>query len=158
MQKVIMIFVVVFAITYLGLHYVNSQTKPPVVVPPSPPTIVENTQPVVNEPELPAKPSTYAEALAIAKKFDKKVLLMFSSVSCGPCQHMKNTTLKNGDIQKILEEKYVFFLMEDDNENIFRKYMIFATPAYRIITADEKMVRKSIGYMDVNKFKNFLID
>lgn len=159
MKKVVTIFLMVFVITYLGLHYMNTQVKPPVIIPPTSDAIVENTKPIVNpEPELPKKPSTYAEALAIAKKFDKKVLLMFSSESCSPCQHMKNTTLKNEDIQKILEEKYVFFLMEDDNNNVFRKYMIFATPSYRIITPDESVLKRNAGYMSVNSFKKFLAD
>ncbi len=148
---IIAVFFVVFSISLWKIGFFSkflTQNNP------STPS-EEVVKPEIKEEIANFVPKNYQDAIAMAKKLDKKVLLMLSSESCEPCHRMINTTLKDNEIKKIIDEQYILFIVEDDAE-LQRKFMALATPAYRVITSDGRVVKKGIGFMDVRKFKSFL--
>jgi len=123
------------------------------------PNYEENEQkPEEIQEELPDKPTSYAEALKIAKAKEKKVLLFFSAGWCRYCEEMKKTTLKNEEVQSAIE-KYVYYVVNTDVErDLANKYGVSGIPAFRIITDSEKVEKKASGYMKVKTFLKWLED
>jgi len=118
-----------------------------------------NTEEIVEEPQeepLPDEPTSYKEALKIAKAKDKNILLYFSADWCKYCKEMKKTTLQDESVKNAIEN-YVFYIVDTDEEgDIARQYGVSGIPAYRIITDTEEVKKKSAGYMSVKTFLNWL--
>ena len=98
-------------------------------------------------------PETYEEALQIAKKENKKILLYFTASWCPPCQKMKRETLKNEEVKKALSKFVVFYAEESD---LSSKFGVRAIPTFKIINPEEKVEKTATGFMDVSKFLSFL--
>ena len=57
---------------------------------------------------------SYEEALEIAKKQNKRVLMFMYSEYCPWCEKMKKTTLKNEKVKQYINSKYIFLKMDTD--------------------------------------------
>ena len=87
-----------------------------------------------------------AEALALAKKGNKRVLLQFGANWCGWCHKLHELFATDADIKAKLKSDYVVVLVdvnEDHNSEVDKKYgnpMRFGLPAIVILDAEGKQL------------------
>ena len=116
----------------------------------------EEKEEEIQEEEIAEEPTSYEEALKIAKAKKKKVLLFFTADWCRYCQEMKKTTLKNEDVQAAIK-RYVYYVVDTDYEReLATKYSVSGIPAFRIVTDSEEVKKKASGYMSVKTFLKWL--
>ena len=87
-----------------------------------------------------------AEALALAKKEDKRVLLQFGANWCGWCHKLHELFASNPAIRDQLKSGYVVVLIdvnEDHNASVNKQYdnpMRFGLPSIVILDAEGKLL------------------
>ena len=109
------------------------------------------------EEALPAVPTSYEQALLIAKKQKKDVLLFFSADWCKYCKEMKRDTLTDSGVKSTMD-KFVFYVVDADKEKaLSRKFGVKEIPVYIILDAEtEKAKRTGQGYKNANSFDRWL--
>jgi len=98
---------------------------------------------------------TYAEALAKAKKENKKVLIDFYATWCPPCKKMSAEVFPNEKVVKELDAKYVFMSLDvekGEGATMAKKYGIRSIPTFYIMDKDGKIVKNFVGYNNPDKF------
>ena len=118
---------------------------------------VEPQDPKV-EPQAPINkdPQSYEEALKMAKEQDKTVFLFFSTESCGWCVKMKQNTLSDDDVKKILSDYIIYYADASKEVELRRKYDVSGVPNYFIIDKNEKIIKEGIGYKGEESFKKWI--
>jgi len=119
--------------------------QPPIVQPP-----IEN---------IPIQITSYEQALAEAKRTDKKVLVVFGAKWCGWCTKLKSQTLSNDKVIKTVAEAGIIeiYVDTDNRKDIARKYSVRGIPAYVLIDKDENTLRDGSGYKDPEDFINWVM-
>lgn len=123
----------------------NNNPNPPIVTPP------DNTPP--------AAITTYEEALAEAKRSDKKILVVFGAEWCGWCKKLKSQTLDSQEVTKALADANTIeiYVNTDQRKDLARKYKVRGIPAYVLIDKNETELRNGSGYKDPANFVNWLL-
>lgn len=126
---------------------VNNDPKPPV-------------NPIVTPPDnTPREITTYEEALAEAKRTDKKILVVFGAEWCGWCRKLDTQTLKSQDVKKALADANTIeiHINTDQRKDLAKKYRVRGIPAYVLIDKNETELRSGSGYKDPANFINWLL-
>ncbi|QOP46497.1 protein-disulfide reductase DsbD family protein [Sulfurimonas paralvinellae] len=82
----------------------------------------------------------------------KPIVIYFHAEHCKVCEKLKNTTLKDSKIRKILGESYIPLMVDmtdksDAEANAIKKSLkVFGPPAFVIIDADGKVLEDEIAY------------
>ncbi len=91
--------------------------------------------------------TNYDEALAIAKKEGKPVVLVFSATWCPPCQSMKKKVYPSTEV-KPLHDKFVWAYLDVDvetNGKTAQKYGVEGIPHIQFLNSEGKEVDKLVG-------------
>ncbi len=125
----------------------NRPVNPPVDPKPQPP------KPQV----LPSVPTSYAQALQIAKQQKKDVLLFFGADWCKYCEEMKNGALKNSKVKEKMK-KFVYYYVDTDKERaLATKFDVSRIPVYIILDANNEQAKKTgRGKKDARSFERWL--
>ncbi len=94
----------------------------------------------------------YADGVQIAKKENKKILLMLSREGCKACIYMHDTALKDDAVVDSLSGYVVIFvdIFEDEWNKKFRAYV---TPTFFVLDKNENKIGKQIvGAMEPSEF------
>ena len=102
--------------------------------------------------------NSYMEGLKIAKDNNKKLLLMVTSKYCGWCNKMKKTTLKDKEILSIIDKNFVFVEVDKNGGDYPRNLVVRGVPAFFVISNDNYLLDKFIGYQKKNRFLTHLRD
>jgi len=110
------------------------------------------------EPEAPIKQKAdnYQEALELSKKSNKPILLFFTATWCGYCVQMKNNTIPNADVQKMLKNFVYCEIDVDKDKATATKYGVRSMPTYKIINSGESVLGSSQGYQKPAAFNSWL--
>ncbi len=99
----------------------------------------------------------FSEALSIAKKENKMILVFVTSPTCIWCERMKKDVFSDRNVIEKIKTKYVPAIVDvtKDREveqiaNLFGGD--FATPAFVIYSPDGKPLDGWVGYMDKDEF------
>lgn len=139
----------------------NSWNNKPVTQVPQEPTIPVKPE---TKPEAPTKPqedkplvaATYAEAIELAKKHDKQVLVLFSAEWCGWCTKMKDEVLTKPEIKEEIKN-YIFVVVDCDKDKAAaRKFGVGVIPANLVTDAKELKVKFKAGYMSSDDYLKWL--
>ncbi len=85
------------------------------------------------------------EAINIASKENKNILVFVESKHCPYCQKMKSEIFNNKDTSKILEKDYILVKMDINQANkIFPGTYI--TPTTYIFTPEKELLASQVGY------------
>lgn len=83
-------------------------------------------------------------AIALAKKENKHVLMIFSANRCRFCQYLK------ADLPKLNTDNYVVCVIDtDENQQITKSFKVSSLPTSIIIsvqTGDQKVISRNTGY------------
>jgi thiol:disulfide interchange protein len=151
MNKWIVLFLVLVFVVVLFWKFGSKVQAPTKQSPPPKEQIVEGLPPLT-EKEFEDKKEklkqlkevkSYADAITVAKGQKKQVFLYFGATWCGPCKHMKETTLKDANVKNALTA-YVVWMVDTDNDRATAtKYGVSGIPAYMVVDPNtEKAVRQ----------------
>ncbi|MCW8837076.1 MAG: thioredoxin family protein [Thiovulaceae bacterium] len=98
----------------------------------------------------------YKTAVEIAKETDKLLFVFITSKNCKFCKKLKETTLKDKNIVKKINETYSSVIVMKDRDTFPPKLNAKATPMLYFLDKDENIIDYSLGYWDVFDF-NFVL-
>ncbi len=102
--------------------------------------------------------TSYADALATAKKEGKPVILVFSAAWCPPCQSMKKNVYPSAEV-KPLHDKFVWAYLDVDDEanaKAAQKYGVEGIPHVQFLNSEGKNVNKLVGGVKPAEFASLL--
>ena len=92
-------------------------------------------------------------AMNAAQSENKSVAIFFDQASCAYCDMLKNNVLSNSDVQKQLNENYVFLLVDiNENPKFADKYWVYGTPIIKFIEPSGKVTHEIQGYIEADEF------
>lgn len=104
-------------------------------------------------------PGSYRDALALARKENRPLLLVFHADHCMYCKQMERTTFADAGVRTRLRKHVVYFVDTDREPALARKYLAppGAIPAYFLVNAADETVRKSgSSYKGPDEFLEWL--
>jgi len=98
----------------------------------------------------------YKEAIEKSVELNKPVLVFFSADWCSWCHKMKNQIFPKESVKKLLKNYILVFVDVDDDPEIFNDHDYEYIPAYSIIDAKEKILKKGSGFKNEKIFGSWL--
>lgn len=95
----------------------------------------------------------YENAIAKAKKSNKRVLLYLKSGYCPWCHKMEKEILHNKKITKFINDNYIFLTLDKDNDEYPKQFFSDIVPTtYLIDPTSQDKVHTMYGYVKVPVF------
>ena len=98
----------------------------------------------------------YKAALAKAKAENKLVVVDFYATWCGPCKMLDEDTFTDQRVYRKMTEFVPLKIDVDQQREIAAQYGIRSLPTTAIIKADGQTVSGMIGFMDADRYLEFL--
>jgi thioredoxin 1 len=96
--------------------------------------------------------SNHTDAILLAEKINKPVLLIIISDWCAYCDKMKEDLILNTNI---LDDMIICYINYDKHKTIIGDYKIKSVPTM-IFLKDNKEISRKIGYKDIEEFSRWL--
>ena len=111
--------------------------------------------------EYPSQHQSKLEVTHAIKAVKKEMqVLFFTAKGCLPCLKMKKTVWPHSSIESLVSEYYnsprIIEASDTDNQNDFERYNIEAVPTTVIVDSEGEQIKRSVGYMDVERLLDFL--
>jgi len=90
--------------------------------------------------------NNYKEAFLVARKNNKPVFILFSTKHCRWCRKLKETTFRDEQIIKRLNNEFIVLLLDKNYSKYPSKYNITAVPNVYIMNKDEEVFTSIVGY------------
>jgi len=90
--------------------------------------------------------NNYKEAFLVAKKSNKPVFILFTTKYCRWCRKLKDTTFKDEQIIKRLNDEFIVLLLDKNHSSYPAKYNISAVPTVYITNENEEVFTSIMGY------------
>lgn len=148
-KKFLALITILLVISFLGNLFANDKSK----------SLSNNSKTI----------SSFNEALSIAKKEKKKIVINIYADWCVWCKKMDKSVFPNENVQKELKKNFVFFRMNGEtNDQIeydgkkfthaqfVRAFGIRGFPATLFLNHDSKPITILPGYVDAPMFVNVL--
>jgi len=102
--------------------------------------------------------TTYEEALAEAKRSNRRILIVFGAEWCTWCQKLEGT-MKSEEVKKTITNENIIYIHvnTDKRKDLSSKYSVRGIPAYVLIDKNENTLRSGSGYKDPENFVNWLV-
>jgi len=99
----------------------------------------------------------FTSALAKAVNEDKPLMFLLSKHGCKWCVHLKENTLKDPEVIKMLNKNFISYEGYSDKGGFPRELLTSGTPATWFISSDKKpMFQPIMGSMDRDNYLNAL--
>jgi thiol:disulfide interchange protein len=98
---------------------------------------------------------SYKQALEMAKKEKKVVMIDFYTDWCGWCTKLDNDTYSKDNVKQVLKDKMVAIKINAEkgaDKSVAGKYKVRGYPTMVFVDGDGKEVGRLVGYRDANKF------
>lgn len=132
----------------------NEQFTAPEEKPATPPPA--DVKPESSKPVAPPVINSYSTALAAAKATNKPLLIIFGATWCHWCSELKNKTLKDAEVKKVLAKFIVYECDTDKERDIASKFGITSLPNYKILNDKETVIVDGTGYKTPGIFIQWL--
>jgi thiol-disulfide isomerase/thioredoxin len=100
----------------------------------------------------------WADALAKAKKEEKLIFVDAFAKWCGPCKRMAAETFTQQKAGEFFNKHFICMKMdmeEEENMDFIEKYPVGSYPTLMFIDDKGKIVKKTVGYQDLNTLLSF---
>lgn len=101
---------------------------------------------------------SYREALKEAREQDKRLILKFTAVWCGPCRQMDKTTFKDRGVRKLIETGSVILNVDIDGkegQKLAKAHKVLRIPTIIVLEQnDESTLKRSEGFLSALDFKD----
>lgn len=87
----------------------------------------------------------YDEALHLAKKQDKIVMLMLGRSTCNVCGYMSTVVFKDKNVIEEFKKKFLAVYIELDFEEAPDNFEFFGTPTFYFLDKDKKVLERIDG-------------
>lgn len=113
--------------------------------------------------EQPAKPRIdwqvkYPEAVALAAKLEKPVLIDFFAAWCGPCRMMEEQTFTDPEVITAMGDFVCVKVDVDTDEKTAFAYGVRSIPRTVVLNIHGEMVGDRVGFMESSAYMAFLKD
>lgn len=95
--------------------------------------------------------NSYQDAISLSNEQNKKVFILFKNKQCIWCDRQKNV-IQDTEVLDSLANHIICFIDTDEEKYISSMYKIKAVPVLIEISNDEKLIKKNVGYLEKNKF------
>ena len=112
-----------------------------------------------SQPQLPFRPLNLQEALGIAKKENKPVLVYFSASWCMPCQWMEKNTFTDPKLAAYLQERFIGVKVDFDDaqgQAIAAKYLVNKLPTILIFNSLRQLIGTHQEMMEPERLLDIL--
>ncbi len=93
------------------------------------------------------------QSLKDAKLENKTVMVVFDQDSCGYCDMLKQDTLSDSDVQKIINENCIPVIIDINKDyEIASQFDVFGTPLIIFLDGDGKELHRIEGYVTPDEF------
>ncbi|MEA2100806.1 MAG: DUF255 domain-containing protein [Campylobacterota bacterium] len=100
--------------------------------------------------------NNYDKAIELAKAENKRIYMFIVSDDCRWCTKFENTTLKNKQVIKRLNDNYVLLHLVRERDTIPDGFKTSPVPRHYFLTPNGKTIFPVVGYRTVNDFNDFL--
>jgi len=97
-------------------------------------------------------------ALTIAKKEHKNIMVMVEGKYCSWCKKMKNRTFTDESIEKRLKKFIVVKVMREDSSAMAKLPSVDGVPTIFFMRASKAVIWEVLGYQNVTDFNTTLND
>jgi thiol:disulfide interchange protein len=99
---------------------------------------------------------TYEEALIIAEKTKKNIVIFFSATWCGWCHKMEKETINSTEVKSKLDN-FIFLKLDlDQNKKLASQFNVSGVPAYFIVTPQRETTSVGSGFKSPSDFITWL--
>jgi thioredoxin-related protein len=100
----------------------------------------------------------YDEAMKVAKKEKKDVMLVVVSTTCPWCRRYKQKTLTNSSVQKAILDNYIVLMLNKDIDEMRDDLRARLVPTTFFLDSSGEEFYSAIGYRTVKQLKIDLVD
>jgi thiol-disulfide isomerase/thioredoxin len=101
---------------------------------------------------------SYVKALEKAKKENKLVFLDVYTTWCGPCKMLEKNVFSKAEVGNFFNKNFICIHIDGDTDEgkfIVSKLKLDAYPSLYFINGDDKLVDKSVGYIEASELMEF---
>jgi thiol:disulfide interchange protein len=103
-----------------------------------------------------ADPPFFTDALALAKKERKSVVLDFYAEWCVPCKRMSRETFSDPKVKALLQRVILLKIDSDRFPDLAKKFGVIGLPDIRFLGSDGTEKKKLLDYQDAASFAKWL--
>jgi len=100
--------------------------------------------------------TSFEQAMELAQRHNRSVLLIFSSTWCDPCKIMENEVWSSPTVQRKLKKFIVYKVDVDRQRSLANKFGVRTVPTYIILDEDAKPVRIGSGQRNHSEIMRWL--
>lgn len=105
------------------------------------------------------KEASFAKAQAKAQAENKRIMVLITQDGCRYCKRMKETTFKDTQTIKRINEKYIFVEVDRYFDEYPEDLTVYGVPTTYFLYSDgTHIMRGAGGYWDVEDFASFMDD
>jgi len=101
-------------------------------------------------------PDFYTQALAVAKKENKPIVLDFMATWCAPCKRLSDETFVERDVAALLDKCILLKIDTDEHPEIAKHFNVSGLPDIRFLTPDGEEIKKFLGFQEAEPFASEL--
>ena len=98
----------------------------------------------------------YDDALELAEKENKIVMVMLSRVGCMGCEYMEDIVFKDKNILKQLDKDFIAVHVDIQEDFVPDGLTYIGTPTFHFVNKDEKQLDRIDGGVNAKDFANKL--
>lgn len=98
----------------------------------------------------------YDDALELAEKENKVVMVMLSRVGCMGCEYMEDIVFKDKNILKQLKKDFIAVHVDIQEDFVPDGLTFIGTPTFHFVDKDEKKIDRIDGGINAKDFANKL--
>ena len=115
-------------------------------------------QVVTDSPEAGEDPPFFQEALSLAQREQKPLVLDFTAEWCAPCLRMIDETFPDPMVAPLLDQCVLVKVDTDEHPGLAQKYGVVGLPDIRLLTPDGTEVRRLRDFQAPDAFAGALED
>lgn len=93
------------------------------------------------------------EALTVARRTNRMVLVHFTATWCGPCRMIERDVYAKDEFKAAAGRSFVLAKIDiDENPDIARQYQVSAVPNIKFLSANGDVVHEHLGYVPLDRF------